>query len=103
MPDQHGPPRDLIVRRIGRMHIMPFARKSYIETYGKPRTKEELTQRHRIVLMYADQGRANRYYNEIFPDHPQAGFLAMRTDVSTALYAAIANGVAVGGLPAYCF
>jgi len=96
-------PRDLIVRRIGRMHIMPCVSKSYIDTYGEPKAKEELIKRHRIVMMYSDQGRGSQYYNELFPGHPQTGFLAMRTDVSTALYAAIVNGLAVGWLPTYCF
>jgi DNA-binding transcriptional LysR family regulator len=96
-------PRDLIVRRIGRMHIMPCASKSYIETYGMPKAKEEISERHRIVMMYADQGRGQEYYNEMFPGKSPIGFMAMRTDVSTSLYAAIASGVAVGWLPTYYF
>ncbi len=96
-------PRDLIVRRIGRMHIMPCASKSYLDTYGEPLTKHDLAQRHRIVMMYADQGRGSRYYDELFPDRPQTGFMTMRTDVSTSLYAAVVNGLAVGWLPTYYF
>jgi DNA-binding transcriptional LysR family regulator len=85
------------------MHIMPCASQGYIDTYGKPRSKEDLPQRHRIVMMYSDQGRGSQYYNELFPGQPQTGFMVMRTDVSTALYAAIVNGLAVGWLPTYCF
>ena len=96
-------PRDLIIRRIGRMHIMPCASKSYIDTYGLPKAKQEIGERHRIVLMYADQGRAREYYDQQYPERPQTGFVAMRTNVSTALYAAIVNGVAVGWLPTYYF
>ena len=96
-------PRDLIIRKLGRMHIIPCASKSYIATYGLPKAKQEIGERHRIVLMYADQGRAREYYDQQFPDRPQTGFVAMRTNVSTALYAAIVNGLAVGWLPTYYF
>jgi DNA-binding transcriptional LysR family regulator len=95
--------RDLITRRLGRMHIMPCASKSYIATYGMPTAQREVSERHRIVMMYADQGKGSEHYDEMFPDKPQVGFMAMRTNVSTALYAAIVNGVAVGWLPTYCF
>jgi DNA-binding transcriptional LysR family regulator len=96
-------PRDLLVRRIGRMHIMPCASRFYLETYGTPKAKQELTERHRIAMMFADQGKGSEYYNELFPGHPQPGFMTMRTDVSTALYAAVVNGLAVGWLPTYYF
>jgi len=96
-------PRDLIIRRIGRMHIVPCASKSYIDTYGMPKAKQEIGERHRIVLMYADQGKAREYYEEQYPERPHTGFVAMRTNVSTALYAAVVNGLAVGWLPTYYF
>jgi len=96
-------PRDLIVRRLGRMHIMPCASKSYIDTYGMPTAQREVSDGHRIAMLYADQGKGSEHYDQMFPDRPQVGFMAMRTNVSTALYAAIVNGVAVGWLPTYCF
>jgi DNA-binding transcriptional LysR family regulator len=100
--EQPGP-RDLMVRRIGRMHILPCASQSYIDTFGKPASKDELIQRHRIVVQFADQGRAAQFYSELFPDRPQTGFVGMRTDVSTAMYAAVVNSIAVGWLPTYYF
>jgi DNA-binding transcriptional LysR family regulator len=96
-------PRDLMTRRVGRMHIIPCASKSYIDTYGMPKSKQEIDERHRIVLMFADQGKAKDLYKEQYPDRSQTGFVAMRTNVSTALYAAIVNGLAVGWLPTYYF
>jgi len=96
-------PRDLIIRRIGRMHIVPCASQSYIDTYGVPKTRQEIGERHRIVLQYADQGKGQEYYVQQYADRPQTGFVAMRTDVSTALYAAVVNGVAIGWLPTYYF
>ena len=76
-----------IVRRVGRMHIMPCASKSYIDTYGMPMAQREVGERHRIVMMYADQGKGSEYYDEMFPNRSQIGFMAMRTNVSTALHA----------------
>ena len=96
-------PRDLIVRKIGRMHVMPCASKTYIDTYGAPKSKEELAERHRLVMQYADQGRGAQYYNELFPGRVQTGFMAMRTDASTTMYAAVLNGLACGWLPTYYF
>jgi len=96
-------PRDLIVRRIGRMHVMPCASQGYINTYGVPKSKDELAERHKLVMQYADQGRGHQYYNELFPSRPQIGFMAMRTDASTTMYAAVLNGLACGWLPTYYF
>ncbi len=96
-------PQDLVVRKIGRIHIMPCASKSYIDTYGMPAAQREIAERHRIVMMYADQGRGREYYDQMFPNKPPIGFMAMRTNMMTALYAAIVNGVAVGWLPTYYF
>ncbi len=96
-------PRDLVIRKIGRMHVMPCASKGYLDTYGVPKSKDEVAERHRLVMQYADQGRGSEYYNKLFPDRPQTGFMAMRTDASTAMYAAVLNGLALGWLPTYYF
>lgn len=94
---------DLITRKIGRMHVMLCASRSYLDTYGVPKSLEEIAERHRLVMQYSDQGRAKEYYNKAFPGRPQVGFMAMRTDVSTAMYAAVLSGVALGWLPTYYF
>jgi len=96
-------PRDLKVRRIGRMHVMPCASQDYIDRYGMPQTKDDVAAQHRLVMQYADQGRGAHYYNELFPGRVQTGFMTMRTDASTAMYAAVLNGLACGWLPTYYF
>jgi DNA-binding transcriptional LysR family regulator len=96
-------PRDLIIRKIGRMHVILCASRAYLDIYGAPKTFEEVAVRHRLVMQYSDQGRGNEYYNAVFPGCPQTGFMAMRTDVSTAMYAAVLSGVALGWLPTYYF
>lgn len=96
-------PRDLVTRKIGRMHVILCASRAYLDVYGVPRTFEEVGENHRLVMQYSDQGRGNEYYNKVFPGRPQTGFMAMRTDVSTAMYAAVLSGVALGWLPTYYF
>jgi DNA-binding transcriptional LysR family regulator len=96
-------PRDIIVRKIGRMHVVLCASQSYIDAYGKPQTFDEVAERHRLVMQYSDQSRGHEYYNEVFPGRPQTGFMAMRTDASTAMYAAVVSGIALGWLPTYYF
>ena len=91
---------DLKVVRLGRLHIMPFAAKSYIDTYGQPRTREELL-KHRLVLQMGDQTSAQELYHKLFPGMPQVGFVAIRTNVSSAHYWAIAKGAGIGWLPTY--
>jgi DNA-binding transcriptional LysR family regulator len=91
---------DLKVVKIGRLHAIPFAAKSYVETYGLPRTKEEFL-KHRLVLQIADQTQTSEIYERLFPGIPQNGFVAMRTNASTAHVAAISSGVGIGWAPTY--
>jgi len=91
---------DLKVVRLGRLHAMLFAGKSYIDSYGQPTTREELL-RHRFVLQVSDQIASREAYEKIFPGVPQPGFVAIRTNVSSAHYWAIAKGAGIGWLPTY--
>jgi DNA-binding transcriptional LysR family regulator len=93
---------DLKVVKLGRMHAMPFAAKSYIERYGSPRTAEELL-RHRICLQISEYLPITKDYDRYFPGVPQPGFVAMRTNVGSAHYLAIAKGAGIGLLPTYLF
>jgi DNA-binding transcriptional LysR family regulator len=92
---------ELKVIKLGTMHIMLCASKAYINAYGWPRSKEEIAERHRIVMQYADQGEGRRYYQKLFPGKPEPGFLAMQTNVSSALYWSIVNGAGLGWVPTY--
>src|ERR1043166_5670469 len=57
---------DLKVVRLGRLHAMLFAGRSYIDSYGKPKTRAELL-KHRFVLQAADQVASQEAYNKVFP------------------------------------
>jgi DNA-binding transcriptional LysR family regulator len=91
---------DLKVIKLGRLHAMPFASASYLETYGTPKNIEEVV-KHRIVLQVAEQLSSQAEYERLFPGVPQPGFVAIRTNVSSAHYWSIAKGAGIGMLPTY--
>lgn len=86
--------------RLGRLHVMFFASRKYIETYGEPKTYEELL-KHRIVMQFADQTSAKEIFDGWFPGIPQQNLLVMRTNVSSANYWAVAKGAGIGLFPTY--
>lgn len=91
---------DLKAVRLGRMHISPFASRSYIDTYGCPTTHEEMLN-HRVVFHMADQTKGEEYFEQLFPGKSQIGFVSMINNVSSAHYWAIAKGAGIGWLPTY--
>ncbi len=54
-PVAHRPALDVKVVKLGRMHLMCFASQKYIDTYGAPKTLEELIQHHRVVVQVTEQ------------------------------------------------
>jgi DNA-binding transcriptional LysR family regulator len=91
---------DVKLVRLGRMHLMFFASEKYIETYGAPKTPEELV-KHRLVMQVADQTAAKEAFESMFPGHSQRDLLVMKTNVSSANYWAVANGAGIGAFPTY--
>lgn len=91
---------DLKVVKLGRLHSMPYVSRSYVETYGVPKRLEDMLQ-HRIVLQIAEQTTTQEVFAQLAGGVPQEGFVAMRTNVSSAHYWAIAKGAGIGWLPTY--
>src|SRR5260221_5744274 len=91
---------DVKLVRLGRMHLMFFASQSYIETYGAPKTPEELI-KHRLVMQITDQTTAKEAFESLFPGFSQRDLLVMKTNVSSANYWAVANGAGIGVFPSY--
>ncbi len=85
--------------KVGRLHAIPYASRSYLDTYGRPKSVDEIT-RHRIVEQLSPQ-LYNDQVDVLFPDVPREGFIAVRTNTSTAHYWAVANGAGLGMLPTY--
>lgn len=93
---------DLKVVKLGRLHVIPFVGRPYIERYGVPNTFDELL-KHRIVLQVAEQMPTKSNYDILFPGVPEPGFVALRTNVSSTHYWAIAKGAGIGWLPTYSY
>jgi DNA-binding transcriptional LysR family regulator len=91
---------DLKVVKLGRLHVMAFAAPSYLEIYGVPKSVEDAA-RHRIVLQVASQTVSMAEYDRHTPGMPQAGYVTLKTNVSSAHYWAVANGAGIGWLPTY--
>jgi DNA-binding transcriptional LysR family regulator len=94
------PNPDVKIVKLGRLHSMPFAAPSYVNTYGTPKTLEELF-KHRVVLQVAEQTAMKEIYERVAPHVPQVGFVAMRNNVSSAHIWAISKGAGIGWAPTY--
>src|SRR6266849_6760531 len=81
---------DVKTVRLGRMHLMFFASRKYLETYGAPTTPEELV-KHRLVMQVTDQIAAKEAFESLFPGYSPRDLLVMKTNVSSAHYWAVAN------------
>ena len=92
--------QDLRMVKLGRLHLMPFAAHSYLETFGRPRTASELVH-HRILIQSDDNAQWRQLYDRLFPGVSAAGLVSMRTNVSSAHYWSIAKGGGIGLLPTY--
>src|SRR5712664_4384710 len=55
---------DVKLVRLGRMHLMFFASQKYIETYGAPKTADELV-KHRLVMQITDQTTAKETFESL--------------------------------------
>src|SRR4030088_1206934 len=81
---------DVKLVRLGRMHLMFFASQKYIDTYGVPRTVDDFA-KHRLVMEVGGPTAAKESFESFFPGHSQGDLLAMKTNVSSANYWAVAN------------
>jgi len=90
---------DVKAVRLGRMHIYPFASRSYIDTFGLPKSREEFRQ-HRLVHQKGPQVEEDATQRVL--DMPSIeGIVALRTNASSAHLRAIELGIGIGGLGTY--
>lgn len=90
---------DLIVKRLGYMHVMPFASPDYIEKHGRPESLKDMLN-HRFVEQVSEQVPFERM-KKVLGGKPEEGFAAIRTNTSSAHFWAVAKGAGVGLLPTY--
>ena len=90
---------DLIVTKLGRLHIYPFASHGYERIYGLPKSIEEMA-RHRLVDQAAPQLDSGAWPRLLGLDDVE-GIVSLRTNASSALLYAIEKGAGIGALPTY--
>jgi DNA-binding transcriptional LysR family regulator len=90
---------ELIAARLGRLHIYPFAARSYVEAYGLPNDLSDIA-KHRIVHQVAPQLDDAALARALKLESLE-GIVMVRTNSSTAHFYAIELGVGLGGLPTY--
>jgi DNA-binding transcriptional LysR family regulator len=88
---------DLIVAKLGRLHIYPFVSEGYRKLYGVPTSLPEL-QNHRIVKQNAPQV-DDTAYARIFGLSSLEGVVGIRTNSSIGVLYAVERGAGVGFLP----
>jgi DNA-binding transcriptional LysR family regulator len=93
---------DLKMVKLGRMHLMFFASRSYLQAYGHPRSLEELS-KHRMVVQSDDDKRWRDVYDKLFPGVSPEGLVSIRSNVSSAHYWSISKGAGIGAVPTYAY
>jgi DNA-binding transcriptional LysR family regulator len=90
---------DQVVTRLGRLHIYPFASRRYAETYGLPKSREDM-HRHRIVDQSGPQLDESTWPRFLRVPHVE-GLVIVRTNSSSAHFYAVEMGLGIGALPTY--
>ena len=90
---------DLKVVKLGRFHIYPFAAPKYLEIFGTPKSKADLS-RHRIIDQVSPQI-AEGFLEKLIGLQSIEGVVALRTNSSSAHFYAIEHGIGIGVLPTY--
>lgn len=95
--------KDLMVVKLGRMHLQFFASASYVARCGVPKSLADLAANHRLVMQTEDDENAHRIYNQYFPGIPPEKLVAQRSNLSSVHYWAVARGTGIGMLPTYVY
>jgi DNA-binding transcriptional LysR family regulator len=88
---------DLIVSKIGRLHVYPFASREYEAEYGLPTSLSDWKD-HRIVRQVAPQV-DDTVYARVFGMDSFDGVTGMRLNSSSATLYAVERGAGIGLLP----
>lgn len=88
---------DLIVTKIGRLHLCLFASPEYVRAYGMPKSPADV-RHHRLVQQVAPQLDETAYARELGVDSV-AGIVGIRTNSSSATLYAVERGAGLGALP----
>jgi len=90
---------DLVARRVGSLHLMPFAAESYLRARGMPKSVADAAN-HQLVWQCADHV-ATDALPMIIEEGLAETMISVQTNSSAAHYCAIARGAGIGFLPTY--
>src|SRR6186713_2989468 len=88
---------DLIVAKLGRLHIYPFVSKEYETLYGVPATLADL-KNHRIIKQSAPQV-DDGAYARVLGLKSLEGIVGIKTNSSVGVLCAVERGAGIGFLP----
>ncbi|MBW8854429.1 MAG: LysR family transcriptional regulator, partial [Bradyrhizobium sp.] len=88
---------DLIVAKLGRLHIYPFVSKEYENLYGVPASLAEL-KNHRIIKQSAPQV-DDGAYARVLGLKSLEGIVGIKTNSSVGVLYAVERGAGIGFLP----
>lgn len=91
---------DSKIVRLGRLHFMPFASRSYLENYGTPTAVTDLN-KHRLVLQIGDTAQTEMFHGSPFAVTARSGLATLQTNSSTSELWAVLKGAGIGILPTY--
>jgi DNA-binding transcriptional LysR family regulator len=90
---------ELITKRLGYLHLVPYASRDYIARFGTPKNLSDLPS-HRIVEQESDQLKSYGL-DRIFGPEIANRMVRLKTNFSSAHYWAIAKGAGMGLMPNY--
>lgn len=96
---EHPTEGHTICRRLGCLHLMPFASERYLKEAGVPQSVDDWPD-HRLVWQEADQV-ASHLLPYFLGTTEIDGLIGIRTNSSSAHFRAIASGGGIGILPTY--
>src|SRR6185369_13208524 len=91
--------RELVITRLGYLHLMLFASDEYLRLHGAPTSVEDLANYH-FVEQIAPQVPSDMI-KRVVPNPFEKHFVSFRANTSTAHAYAISRGAGIGLLPTY--
>ncbi|MGA8616561.1 MAG: LysR family transcriptional regulator [Xanthobacteraceae bacterium] len=89
----------LMVRKLGRLHVYPFAGPSYAERYGLPKNKADMIN-HRLIQQAGPQVDASAWAQLLGIPRIDEN-VGIRSNASTVVFYAIERGAGIGALPTF--
>jgi len=91
---------NLKVMKLGHLHVMLFAARSYLDAHGEPSSIEDLKQ-HRFAVLADQAGQWEAAYRRFFNGMSPHGRVMLRNTASTGHFWSVVKGAGIGALPTY--